>query len=303
MSSTREVIDFAKANSGIVTSREASALGLGRSTLSRRVKDGVLARIAPGVFALPGTASRPDITLRAACRSLGAVVSHESAAIQHGMRPVHQRSLSVTVSHRTTHSYVGLTLHQSTDLLEPHVTHIEGLPVTTPPRTVIDLAKTTAERQLGRILDNALAAGTVSFDELTDLFGSLARRGKTGTTKLRRLIEDRSAGMHAPESELEARLIELLDSAGLPAPESQFRAPWLLPINGRVDFAYRSEKLVIEADGRKWHSQHQAFERDRLRDNTAQLAGWRVLRFTWRMIHDDPASVVSTVRQALRESG
>lgn len=299
MSSVREVIEFAKRNNGVFTSQEASALGLDRSTIKRRVDDGIFVRVAHGVFALPGTASRPDLTLRAACRSLGAVVSHETAALRHGMGPVRERSLNVTVPHRTTHTYAGLKLHQSTDLLEAHLMYLDGLPITTPARTIVDLARTTGERQLARVLDGALAAGHVSIEELGDLFASLARRGKAGVVKLRRLLEERSDGAFVTESALESRLLELLDDAGLPLPDTQFHAPWLLPVQGRVDFAYRSARLVIEADSRRWHSHHQAFEKDRIRDNAAQLAGWRVLRFTWRMIEDDPILIISTVRKAL----
>ena len=61
------------------------------------------------------------------------------------------------------------------------------------------------------------------------------------------------------------------------------------PVNGRVDFAYPQIRLIIELDGRAWHSTLEAFESDRMRDNHAQLAGWRVLRITYRMLKEQSA--------------
>jgi very-short-patch-repair endonuclease len=75
--------------------------------------------------------------------------------------------------------------------------------------------------------------------------------------------------------------------------------PWRSPVNGRVDFAYPEIRLIIELDGRAWHSTLEAFESDRMRDNHAQLAGWRVLRITYRMLKDNPQMVRDLVRRAL----
>ncbi len=69
--------------------------------------------------------------------------------------------------------------------------------------------------------------------------------------------------------------------------------------NGRVDMAYESHRLVIEADGRRWHATSAAFLEDRERDNKAQLAGWRVLRFSWWDVEERPAYVTSAIRTAL----
>jgi very-short-patch-repair endonuclease len=74
-------------------------------------------------------------------------------------------------------------------------------------------------------------------------------------------------------------------------------------LNGRVDFAYLLAKIVIEADSRRWHLTFDAFEVDKVRDNAAQIAGWIVLRITWRMIRDEPSEVVRTIREALQVRG
>jgi hypothetical protein len=95
--STREVIAFARAHGGVITAGEAQELGMPKSTLSRRVVDGVFVRLGRGVLARPGTASRPDALLRAGDRMLGAVVSHITAAGIHRMEPLVKAPPTVTV--------------------------------------------------------------------------------------------------------------------------------------------------------------------------------------------------------------
>lgn len=303
MSNTRKVIEFARHNDGVFSAHEAIALGLPASTLARRVSEGVFVRVSRGMLALPGTATRPDLALRAAHRALGAVVSHQSAGRLHGFQPIPDGLPTVTVSHRGTHAFPGVVVHQATDLLDPHIELLHGLRVTTPERTVIDLAKVMSPRRLERLVDSALAGAKVDLDALVVLFASLTRKGKKGMVALRNVLADRIDDGSVSETELERLLVQLLTESGLDAPLRQFHAPWLQPINGRVDLAYPDHRIVIEADGRRWHALFDAFETDRRRDNAAQLAGWIVLRFGWHMIVNDPSAVVHTVRTALKTRG
>lgn len=303
MSVTRDVIEFAQRNGGVFTPEDAAALGMSRSALTRRVSHGVFVRIGRGVLCLPGTSTRPDLVMRAAHRSLGAVVSHESAARRHGLEPITIDLPTMTVSHRSTHTYPGIRVYQATDLLAEHLVEADGLPTTNPERTVIDLARTTGVGRLRRIVESGLAAGIIEIGALSELHESLARRGKPGVKKMRGVLEAIGGDAPPSETELEARLLDHIRSAGLPEPLRQFHAPWLRKVNGRVDLAYPHHRLVIEGDGRRWHILFDAFEEDRRRDNAAQLAGWRVLRFTWRMIADEPSQVVQTIRAALEFTG
>lgn len=303
MSATRDLIIYARRNGGVFTTREAMALGLSTSTLQRRVADGVFVRVNRGVLALPGTATRPDLAMRAALRTLNAVVSHQSAAHIHELEPILESSQpSVTVSHRSTHSFPGVTVHQSTDLLDEHTQYIDGMRVTTPVRTLVDLSKVLGRRRLARVVEQALVSRKVDIDDLADLVSSLSRRGKVGMKRMHRVLDDLT-GQSVPETELERILVDLIVDAGLPEPIKQFSAPWLKPLNGRVDLAYPDYTIVIEADSRRWHGSFDAFETDRIRDNAAQIAGWIVLRITWRMIKDDPSTVIQTVKGALEMRG
>lgn len=296
---TRQVINHALANGGLITTAEAQALGMTRHMISTRVSDGILIRRHRGILALAGSTDRETLDLEAACRRLNAVVSHESAARLHGFSAIAIQEPSVSVYYRGTHRFPDVTVHQSTDLQNSHLVTIGSLRVTNPERTVIDLASRFSQKRLEHLVDNALAAGQVDLESLKMLFDQLARRGKPGVAKLRRVIEIRQTGYVAPESELERKLLELIAGSGLPDPIRQFSPEWLVHTSGRVDLAYVDQRLLIEADGRRWHLLEKAFEVDRERDRKAQLAGWRVLRFTWSDVVRRPYDVVSEIRLAL----
>jgi hypothetical protein len=297
---TPEVIEHARANGGIITTGEAQALGMDRSTLARKVDAGIFTRVGRGTFALAGAEMAHELDLQAACRRLNAVVSHQSAGRLHDFDGLPWSIPTVTVPHRLTHEHPGAYVHQSTDISDDQVVEIRGLPVTNPERTIYDLAAVLSERRLDWILDRAMSAGSVDLDRLAELFTSLARRGKPGTARLRRLLETRDKEWIPPDSALENRLLRLIEEAELPMPTRQFHAPWLGPTNGRVDFAYPEQRLVIEGDSRRWHLLMKSFDVDRQRDNQAQLAGWRILRFTWDDIIARPEMVADAIRSALR---
>ncbi len=293
------VIEFARIHGGVVTREEAIALGMAETTLRRRVSDGVFTRIRPGLLALPGAIDNYLIDLHAACRKLGAVVSHQAAAHIHDLDRPPNIKLTISVPRNKTKSYEGCTIHQVADLTLAQVVEIDGLPVTTPERTIIDLSAVVGEKHLQRVLEGSLARGIVDLDLLETTFLEIARRGKPGTASLRKTLENLAGPPSADESELERRFRSLLRDFDLPQPIEQFRAPWLRRVNGRVDFAYPDSLLIVEVDGRRWHSKSEAFETDRLRDNAAQAAGWRVLRFTWQEVTESPTRVASTLRRTI----
>jgi very-short-patch-repair endonuclease len=74
---------------------------------------------------------------------------------------------------------------------------------------------------------------------------------------------------------------------------------WLPDAGVEVDCLWRARRLIAELDSRKHHATTAAFERDRARDRTLQAAGWRVIRITWRQLHDHPEAVVSDLRELL----
>jgi very-short-patch-repair endonuclease len=100
---------------------------------------------------------------------------------------------------------------------------------------------------------------------------------------------------------LEAAYRDLCDRFGIPQGIRQKNAggdAWI----GRVDVAHPAHKLLVELDSRRWHNTSTAFESDRERSNALVAAGWRVVRITWRMIHDDPEGVARLLRSLLAQA-
>ena len=136
---TSDVVSHAVANHGVITRKEALALGITARTLNRRLREGLLVKVAASVYALPGILQAEESTLASAPRILGAVVSHQGAAHLHGVALAGPR-LVVSVPHRRTHAFADVVVHQLTDIRPVDMVMIRSLPVTSPARTALDLA-------------------------------------------------------------------------------------------------------------------------------------------------------------------
>ena len=130
---------------------------------------------------------------------------------------------------------------------------------------------------------------------------AIARRGKPGVRRLARVLDKLTATKGVTMSKLERLLLELIADAGLPRPVSQYGFPGRLFTNGCVDAAYLDAKLVIEADGRAWHTRIADVTRDRERDNDAARHGWQTLRLLHEHITADPTGTAELIRDVRRE--
>lgn len=294
--------ELAGRQAGFITRRQALACGMTEEQLRHRVRSLRWRRVKPGLYLLWGFESSLRGRLVAATAVLGAVVSHESAAEIHDLPGVKRGLAVVTVRIRTTNRFPDVIVHQSTDLTERRVIEIEGLPTTDVVRTTIDLCSLLKPLAIGRIIDRLVIDGRATINEIADEIELLARQGKPGVLVARTALEPRISEKSLGESEIEAMALRLLREWGFDDPCVQYPLPWRSSRKGRVDLAYPDFKLIIEIDGRAWHATLEAFENDRMRDNHAQLAGWRVLRITYRMMIDRPAEVRTMIRQALAGS-
>ena len=220
-----------------------------------------------------------------------AVLSHRSAAELWGIRPTARRRVDVTVRGRPPHR-PGIRVHHS--LLQPdEITTRDGIPVTTVPRTLLDLAAILNRRQLERALNEAEVLRLWDARSVADLLGR--RPGARGAAAMRAVLAAREEGATVTRSELEERFLALMDAAGLPKPAVND----LLKVGDRwieADCVWREQRLVVELDGHAAHATRTAFDRDRARDRALQAAGWRVVRVTWRQLSEDPAAVVADLR-------
>ena len=290
---------------GSFSRAQALELGASPSLVERRLDSGRWVLAARGVYSLPGTGVSWHRSLMVACLEAGpdAVASHESAAALHGLATFQPgTAVVVTVTHGDHQHLRTGRLRQSTDLATHHRSSIGGIPVTTVARTVVDLAAVVRPGRLRVVVENALASGACTLDGLCRCHQELRRPGKRGMSQLALVLSALgSVSLPAP-TVLERRLLRVLREGGLPDPVREHELPWRRDTPGRVDAAYPADKVLVEADSRRWHSRERDFEVDRRRDREAQLAGWSVYRFTWEDIRERPEEIVTTIRRALATS-
>lgn len=282
---------------GVLRREQALGLGLTRGGIAYRVRIGRWEPVARSIYRVLSVRTLED-RLRSAVAALpDAVVSHEAAAEIHAIPSVTRGRAVVTVHTRTTHQFADVTVHRNHDLNPTHITHIKGLPVTNPARTVVDLASILGRRHIASIIDDLLTAKKLALGDLAATAEEVLRRGKPGSTALRELLEERGDGPEANASRLERTGYRVLRDAGLPEPRLEFPTPW--DPQRRFDLAYPEARLAIEWDSRRWHTQVEAFDRDRERDRQAVQHGWRLLRYTWQDLRTRPGDVIDTVRSLL----
>jgi hypothetical protein len=179
---------------------------------------------------------------------------------------------------------------------------IDGIPVTSAVRTLFDLAAVLPSLELERLVDELLATGRIKLIDVARRFASHRRQGRRGTSALARILDVRGPGYVPPASELEALLREVLANGGNPQPDWQAPHP-AGPAAGRVDGVYHEAKLILEVDGRRWHSQVARMEADRHRDIAASLVGYHTMRFMWGDLVMRSAWLNDVVRRFLQQAG
>lgn len=277
--------------------------GVPMALRKRRLASGWWRRAAPGVYVFPS--APPSFKQRLWIASLGvgahAVVSHEAAAELHGIPNVVRDRVTLLVPHSGYHRIPGAIVHQISDLLPNHVTRVDGFNVTTVPRTIVDLAAVVQPSRLRRIVEDSKHAGLARYVAMGECLASVARRGKPGVRNMTRALGAFEDGKATPNSQLERGLLEAIKLGLLPLPIAQFPFPGRQFVNGCVDFAYPDAKLVLEADGRRWHTRIRDIARDHERDGDAAEQGWQTLRLLYEHIQGDPRGTVRRVRAVLEQ--
>ncbi len=280
---------------GVVERGQLRALGLSDPAIARRIRAGRLHRLRRGVYAVGHPVLGQHGRWLAAVLACGpdAVLSHAAAAAAWDLRASDAVFVDVTVPGPSRRRGPGLRVHRARSLAAHETATTRGILVTSPARTILDLAAThRSERALERVLDR------VEILRLTDVKALAAiadaRPGHRGAARLRRALADHVPGTTVTRSELEERMLVLCRERDLPQPRVNDSVAGL-----EVDFLFAEQRVVVEADSWQHHRSRGAFERDRERDATLALAGHRVLRFTDRQMKRDAATVAAAIRAAL----
>jgi very-short-patch-repair endonuclease len=261
--------------------------------------------VLPGVYRFSGTPHSYAQDLWAAHLWQGdeSALSHATAAVLwefdgFGGHPV---EISSTNRKRCSGFYlsteVPVVVHRVDDHLISEIMRIDDLPVTSPRRTLLDLAG-RKDRRVGRLLDQGLRRNIMEIGDLWIYVEQGWMRGRRGVRILRGLLAERTPGLAPTDSDLELELRRHLDAAGLPEPTHQ--CPVEIPqATIHIDLSYPDRMLAIEVDGFEAHADKDSFDRDRERDGELSLLGWTVLRFTWAQIRYRHDWVVELIRKHL----
>jgi hypothetical protein len=288
-----ELARLAGRQHGVVATRQLSALGLARGGVAARARAGRLHRVHRGVYAVGHTVLTVNGRRMAAVLAAGpgAVLSHASAGALWDIRPTSATRIDISVrSAGGRAKRPGLRIHRTPTLQTDEITAHQGIRVTSPARTLLDLASSLPRRALERALDEA---------EIRELYDrraleavALAHAGEHGARALAEaLAQDGDPVL--TDSELEEIMLGLCDEQQLERPTPR---AWVAGL--RVDFLFAASRLVVETDGYRYHRTRRAFERDRERDAILARAGYRTLRFTHRQLTREPALVAETIRSS-----
>lgn len=260
--------------------------------MKRWVHAGWLRRLYRGVY-LVGAVAPERAREHAAVLACGrdAHASHQTAAtLYHLPLPAPPGSTHVTVVNRDVRRS-GIAVHRTRALSRDERRALDGIPITSPARTIVDLAAELAPADLEHLLAQAYGKNLATRDRVLAV---IARRpNRSGTRTLRRLLEPgaRPAFTRSPP---EREFLALMRKARLPEPRVNAR------LHGyEVDFLWPEEALVVEVDGHAFHAARPQRERDSTRDQMLTARGFRVLRITPYHIAREPAALLARVAGAL----
>jgi very-short-patch-repair endonuclease len=280
--------ELAARQHGVITRRQLLEFGLSAQSIQHRIVKGRLHRVDKGVYAV----GRPEVNRHgrwmAAVLACGpkAALSHATAAALWG---VHSSSGAIEVSLRSSSARrrAGVRVYRRPTLPSSDIAVRDGIPVTGIVRTLIDLSLCLDRSRMERAINEADRLDLIDPEALAEALD--AYRGQRGPGKLRKILDRRS--FRLTDSELEWRLLKLIDAAGLPMPVTGKR------LNGfKVDFYWPPLGLVVETDGLRYHRTPAQQARDRLRDQAHVAAGMTPLRLTHEQVRFEARYVRETLR-------
>jgi very-short-patch-repair endonuclease len=286
---------------GVVSRHQLRKLGLSDSAITARAKSGYLQPLFRGTFAVGHTAISRQAQMLAAVLACGegTVLSHGSAAELIGLWDKRPTLMDVIPPSWSGREIQGIRWHRVSLPEGSEVEARDGIPCTSPARTIVDMAGRSGWTSLRGLVEQAAILGLLDVDEVDRI---LAKGRRRGAPRLRTVLAPwRSADGPAPKlrSRLEARLLPRLVEGDLPRPRCNVR----LQIDGHfleVDLLWEEQRLAIETDGEQTHGTRAAFQRDRWRDQILVAGGYRTARVTWKQVRDEPTAVVNRIARMLR---
>lgn len=294
------VAELVRSQYGAVTHSQLEALGVPSRTVRSWLK-GTWRTAHPGVMV---NSCVPESFIQqcwAAHLAAGdpSALSHEAAARLHRLKGFGGAGVVINAPHGDHHRIADTRVHQIADMfrLPHHIIRIGGLPVSSLPRTLVDLGAVAHVARLRAAMDDALDNRKTTVEQIGRVVTDIARKGKRGLRPVARCLARHEPGPSVPRSHLERALVALLKDNGEPLPNFQARLPGRGVIDGLVDCMYEDARLILESDGRRWHARIAALAKDHLRDAEAAAAGYQTLRVMHEHVQGDPDGTFDVIHR------
>lgn len=290
--------EIARQQHGLISRIQLDELGVSRHLIRRHTASGAWTRLTRGLYRVGADAMTIEDRQFAALVAApgGAALSHRSAAVKWGLDTPPAYMIQLTIAQGQGYTPMsGIEVFRSRDLRPEDVELLGELRVTTPARTIIDLAASLSDDELRAMIDSARRRDR-AFD--TALASSLRAigRGHRGARRLREFLDAESGSTAA--SALESLAAGIIAEVNLGTP---IRHLWEHDADfcAELDYAWPDELVDLELDGYAFHSTRAQLQSDKARDRTLSWMGWRVLRFTWDDCKNHRERVVRELRDNL----
>jgi very-short-patch-repair endonuclease len=298
------LLDHASRHLGLLRVDDAQRHGLSRFQLDRLADRGVLELLGENVYRVCGAPGSWDQTMLATCWRVGAgaVASHRSAAALYGLSRSRRGLIEVSVPRGEGARPAGRRVHETRHRRGADLGAVGPIPVTSPERTVIDMAGIGPADRTEQMLDDAVHKGLTTSRRVADHLGSMPTRGRRGSRQLWALLSERTGDPDERANAWENLMARLLRGSDLPVPVRQQK----VEVDGHVhylDFAFPAQMVAVECDSLEWHSTSQQLLHDLDRQHRCESAGWAFKRFVKSQALADPAGTVAKVRSLMVERG
>jgi predicted transcriptional regulator of viral defense system len=270
------LLAFAEEHHAVFRGAHARLCGLSKRQIAGRIELGLWRRLYDDVYVAAGAPLTWKGALLAACWAGGfrGAASHRSAAALWNLPSGRRSIVEITCPRWRRARHKGLVVHETKALDGVDIAEVEGIPVTTPERTLLDLGAVCRTSVVEMALDKAENRGLVTRASLRTTLDRLARSGRNGAGTLRRLLERHDQRRRPPESEMETMLIQCLRRNGWPEPVPQHVIRQAGAFVARADAAYPQWRIAIEYESDEHHGGHIARYRDNERRLRVIAAGW-----------------------------
>jgi very-short-patch-repair endonuclease len=278
---------------GVVAAWQLIAMAFSRGWIEHQVRRGWLHPLLRGVYSVGHKAVTAQGRAMAAVLSCGpeAVLSHWSAAMHWGLLQTNRAVIDVVLA-GNRNGPKGVRAHRVRHLDPRDMTIRDGIPVTTVPRTLLDLATVANQRQLRRAVNQAVRTRWLHQSAIEDILRR--HKGRPGIAAFRTATAALNPGTHRTRSDLEDAFFALCRKHRLPTPDCN------VEIAGyEVDFHFPGTKVIVELDSYEYHRTPQEFDADRRKWAALKRKGYEPLPVSDEWLNSDPDGVAETVRQLL----